>query len=254
MIDFNLRGKVALVSGASGNLGGAIATAFALQGVSVGLLYGSVSSCERTEALARRLSCLDGVRACALHADLHVEKLCSRAVETAFDEFGSLDILVNNAGIFSESDQVSLSEKMWDEVMDTNVKGLWRMCRLSFEHLASSRGAVVNLCSINAFRPGFGGTVHYDASKGAVASYTRSLAAEWARHGIRVNAVAPGLVDAKRLHETAADLVERYERRAALGRLVTAEDVASIVCFLASDASRAMTGEIVSADCGYGMM
>lgn len=254
MIDFGLRGKVALVSGASGNLGGSIATTLAMQGVSVGLLHGSAASAGRTEALAWRLSCLDGVRAAAWHADLHDERQCEATVDAAAKHFGRIDFLVNNAGIFTVSEQRDLTETMWDEVMDTNVKGVWRMCRLSFDHLAASGGVVVNVCSINAFRPGFGGTAHYDASKGAVAAYTRSLAAEWARYGIRVNAVAPGLIDAVPLRERAGDLVGRYEKRAALGRLVTSEDVASIVCFLLSEASRAMTGEIVTADCGYGMM
>ncbi|MDD4220567.1 MAG: SDR family oxidoreductase, partial [Sphaerochaetaceae bacterium] len=105
-----------------------------------------------------------------------------------------------------------------------------------------------------AFRPGFGGTAHYDASKGAVASYTRSLAKEYAPFNIRVNAVAPGLIDAVQLREHAPDLVELYEHRAALKQLVKPQEVASIVCFLSSAASRPMTGEIVRADCGYGMM
>lgn len=254
MIDFGLQGKSALVTGASGNLGGAIASALAMQGVSVGLLYGKSSSKARTENLAQRLSCFDGVSSLALQADVCDEEQCACAIEETVSRFGSLDILVNNAGLFTVASQESLTEEAWDLVMDTNLKGLWRLSRLSLAHLMQRNGVVVNIASINAFRPGFGGTAHYDASKGAVVSYTRSLAAEWAPYGIRVNAVAPGLIDADRLNEEAPDLVERYRKRSAMGRLVTAEDIASIVCFLASDASRAMTGEVVAADCGYGMM
>lgn len=254
MMDFNLRSKVALVSGASGNLGGVIASSLAMQGASVALLYGSAHSLETTERLAQRLSCLEGVQAIAIRCDVRNEASVSRAIDAVRSRFGQLDIVVNNVGIFTTSDQETLSEDDWDAVMDTNVKGLWRVVRLAFPLLLQSESVVVNICSINAFRPGFGNTAHYDASKGAVAAYTRSLAAEWARYGIRVNAVAPGLISSDRLLEDAPDLVERYERRAALGCLVDPGDIASIVCFLASEASRAMTGEIVTADCGYGMM
>lgn len=253
-MDFELRGKKALVTGASGNLGSAIATTLAMQGVSVGLFYGSPSSLGPTQRLAQRLSCLDFVDALVLPGDVRNEEILNDSIATFLAHFGKLDILVNNAGIFTSSSQLDLPEKDWDAVMDINVKGMWRMCRLSFPHLVQSRGSVVNICSINAFRPGFGGTAHYDASKGAVAAYTRSLAAEFAPHGIRVNAVAPGLIDAVRLRDDAPNLVDRYENRAALKRLVAPEDIAQIVAFLASDASRAMTGEIVAADCGYGMM
>ncbi len=253
MIDFGLCGKVALVTGASGNLGGAIASALAMQGASVGLFYGSDHSRARTESLARRLACLDGVRAQAVLADVRSEASVHDAIELSVSQLGEPDILVNNAGIFSVSSQEDLTEEAWDAVMDTNIKGVWRMCRLALVHLMQVRGTIVNICSINAFRPGFGGTAHYDASKGALVSYTRSLASELAPFGIRVNGVAPGLIDAPSLHEHTPDLVRRYRSRAALGRLVTTEEIASIVCFLASGASSAMTGEIMTADCGYGM-
>lgn len=253
-MDFELRGKKALVTGASGNLGSAIATVLAMQGVSVGLFYGSRNSGEATQRLAQRLSCLDFVVAIALHGDVRSEDSLNDSIAAFLAHFGQMDILVNNAGIFTSSSQENLPEEDWDAVMDINVKGIWRMCRLSFPHLIQSRGTVVNICSINAFRPGFGGTAHYDASKGAVAAYTRSLAAEYAPYGVRVNAVAPGLIDAVRLRDDAPDLVGHYKNRAALKRLVAPEDIAQVVAFLASDASRAMTGEIVAADCGYGMM
>ncbi len=253
-MDFELQGKKALVTGASGNLGGAIATALALQGVSVALLYGSPTSKETTKKLADRLSCLDGVEALALCADVRDEKMLISSIDACITQFGSLDIVINNAGIFTSSLQSDLPEEQWDAVMDINIKGMWRVCRLTLPFLQETQGTVVNICSINAFRPGFGGTAHYDASKGAVAAYTRSLAKEYGPYGVRVNAVAPGLIDAVQLREHAPDLVEAYEQRAALKQLVKPEEIASIVCFLSSAASQAMTGEIVVADCGYGMM
>lgn len=253
-MDFALRGKKALVTGASGNLGGAIATALALQGVSVALLYGSLTSQNRTEQLAERLACLDGVEAIALLGDVRDEQVLEASIEACKAQFGSLDFVINNAGIFTNSTQADLTEDAWDAVMHINVKGIWRVCRLTLPLLAETKGCVVNISSINAFRPGFGGTAHYDASKGAVASYTRSLAKEYAPLGVRVNAVAPGLIDAIKLREHAPDLVEAYEQRAALHQLIKPEEIATIVCFLCSAGSKAMTGEIVTADGGYGMM
>lgn len=253
-MDFELRGKKALVTGASGNLGGAIATALALQGVSVALLYGSPTSQNKTQKLAERLSCLDGVEAIALRGDVRDEEGLAASIDACIAQFDSLDSIINNAGVFTSSLQSDLPEEQWDTVMDVNIKGIWRVCRLTLPFLQATKGTVVNICSINAFRPGFGGTAHYDASKGAVAAYTRSLAKEYAPYGIRVNAVAPGLIDAAQLRENAPDLVDAYEQRAALKQLVKPEDIASLVCFLSSPASQAMTGEIVTADGGYGMM
>jgi NAD(P)-dependent dehydrogenase (short-subunit alcohol dehydrogenase family) len=254
MMDFDLRKKHALITGAGGNLGGAIATELAMQGVSVALMYGSFQSKERTKRLAERLSCFDDVDAFAIHCDITDAKGVHDAIQACIERFSSIDILVNNAGIFTSSSQEDLAETDWDAVMDINVKGLWRTVRECSQALKQSRGVVVNVCSINAFRPGFGNTAHYDASKGAIAAYTRSLAAEYAPYGVRVNAVAPGLLDSRSLREHAPDLVGLYTQRAALRRLVSPQEIASIICFLASGASSAMTGEIVAADCGYAMM
>jgi 3-oxoacyl-[acyl-carrier protein] reductase len=254
MMDFRLQDKVALVTGASGNLGRAIGLALAQSGASVALLYGSARSSQPTEEYAQELARLYQVKTMALHGDVRSEASMVAAVSEVVAKFGLLSILVNNAGVFTVGLQEALAEEDWDTVMDTNVKGIWRTCRLAIKYLRETRGTVVNICSINALHPGFGGTAHYDASKGAVAAYTRSLAKELAPDGIRVNAVAPGLIMADSLRADAPDLMGLYERRAALGRLVNPAEVASVVCFLASEAASAMTGEVLAADCGYVMM
>ncbi len=254
MMDFQLQGKVAMVTGASGNLGRAISLALAQSGAAVALLYGSMRSMRPTEEYAHELSRMHNARTMALHGDVRSEASMLAAVSEVVAKFGSLSILVNNAGVFTVGRQETLAEPDWDTVMDTNVKGMWRTCRLATRYLRDSKGVVVNICSINAVHPGFGGTAHYDASKGAVAAYTRSLAKELGPDGIRVNAVAPGLLMADTLQSESRDLVDMYERRAVLGRLVEPAEIASVVCFLASKASSAMTGEVLSADCGYVMM
>ncbi len=253
-MDFQLQGKVAMVTGASGNLGRSISLALAQGGAAVALLYGSTRSMRPTEEYARELSRLCNVKTMALHGNVRSEASMVAAVSEVVANLGSLSILVNNAGVFTVGRQETLDESDWDTVMDTNVKGIWRTCRLTAKYLRASRGTVVNICSINATHPGFGGTAHYDASKGAVAAYTRSLAKELGPEGIRVNAVAPGLLMADNLRSEARDLVDAYEQRAVLGRLVKPAEIASVVCFLASAASSAITGEVLAADCGYVMM
>jgi 3-oxoacyl-[acyl-carrier protein] reductase len=254
MMDFQLKNEVALVTGASGNLGRAICLAFAQSGAKVALLYGSPKSEAMTTNYARELTDMYGVETMACYGDVCSEEIMSQAMNSILTRFGSLSILVNNAGLFTVGEQESLPEWDYDRVMDTNMKGLWRTCRLAIPFLRSCAGCIVNICSINAFHPGFGGTVHYDASKGAVAAYTRSLAKELSTQGIRVNAVAPGLLESDSLRSGAPDLVEMYEKRSALKRLVKPNEIASIVCLLASEAASAMTGEVLNVDCGYVMM
>lgn len=158
--------------------------------------------------------------------------------------FEGLDLLVNNAGIFTEGGQETLSDDDFLSVMDVNVVGLFRMTRACLPLLRRRNGAVVNVSSINALHPGFGSTAHYDGSKGFVSAYTRSLAAET---GLRVNAVAPGLVDASRLRGT--PLAETYSQHSVFGGMVKAGDVASAVLFLAS--SRGIYGQTLVVDNGY---
>ena len=253
-MDFQLQGKVAMVTGASGNLGRAICLALAQSGASVALLYGSARSMRPTEEYAYELSRMCNVKTMVFQGDVRSEASMVAAVSEVMAKFGSLSILVNNAGVFTVSRQESLPETDWDTVMDTNVKGMWRTCRLATRYLRETKGTVVNICSINAMHPGFGGTAHYDASKGAVAAYTRSLAKELGPDGIRVNAVAPGLLMSDSLRSEAHELVDMYEKRAVLSRLVSPAEIASVVCFLASQASSAITGEVLAADCGYVMM
>lgn len=163
---------------------------------------------------------------------------------------GGLDILVNNSGIFSVSSQAELSLEEWNRIWGVNMGGLFLCCREAFPLLAPG-SSVINMASINAYHPGFGGTAHYDATKGGVVAYTRSLAEEWAPGGITVNAVAPGLVDTPQLRESAPELVRRVEARTPLGKLTAPEDVANTVLYLASSLASRVTGQTIIVDGGY---
>ena len=252
-MDLLLKGKKALVTGGMSNLGKAICASLASEGVEIYFTYSNSHKRKEAYSFCELLQQRYSVNSTPVCIDLRSRESIQHEIEKTFQET-SLDILINNAGIFTVNNQKTLSESDWDEVMDVNVKGLWLMVKYTQRYLENTKGVIVNISSMNASRPGFGGTSHYDASKGAVSAYTRSLAKELSVYGIRVNAVAPGLINSKQLHISAPDLVASYTDRAALHTLVEVDDIAHIVTFLSSKLSVAMTGEIVAADCGYAMM
>lgn len=217
--------RKALITGGNSNLGKAIRKAFEEKGYEV---YYTVSSKEK----------VDGPRAIA--ADLRDEK----EVASALSVFKELDVLVNNAGIFTEGSQDSLPTELFDAVMDLNVKGLFLVTRTLLPALKRASGSIVNISSMNAMHPGFGTTAHYDASKGAVSSYTASLAAET---GLRVNAVAPGLIDVQGLR--GSDLEKRWNGHTVRNRMMRPEEIAKAVVFLAE--SNGIYGQTLLVDNGY---
>jgi 3-oxoacyl-[acyl-carrier protein] reductase len=192
----------------------------------------------------------EGARAATLRSVSGVTPLCVDVTSgdglQALSAVGSVDVLVNNSGVFESYTEKEIPLSAWDKVFDVNIRGLHRVVQRLLPVFAPS-GAIVNIASINALHPGFGKTVSYDASKGAVVAYTQSLAAEIAP--IRVNAVAPGLLDAPYLHAEGNTVREQFESRALLGRMVKPEEVAQAVLFEAENT--AMTGQVIVVDCGY---
>ena len=213
-----------LVTAGRSNLGKAICRAFEDAGCEV--LY-TVSSKDRIDSPN------------AIAADLTDED----SVVSALSEIKELDVLVNNAGIFTEGKQESLSTADFDKVMDLNVRGLFLVTRTLLPALKKCNGSIVNIASMNALHPGFG-TSHYDASKGAVAAYTASLAAET---GLRVNALAPGLIDTEGLHGT--ELEKHWKNHTVKARMLSPSELADIVLFLAQ--STGIYGQTILADNGY---
>ena len=213
-----------LVTAGRSNLGKALCRAFADAGYEV--LY-TVSSKEKIDSPN------------AICADLTDED----SVVSALSEIKELDVLVNNAGVFTEGKQESLSTEDFDKVMDLNVRGLFLVTRALLPALKKCNGSIVNIASMNALHPGFG-TSHYDASKGAVAAYTASLAAET---GLRVNALAPGLIDTEGLHET--ELEKHWKSHTVKTQMMGPSELADIVLFLAR--STGIYGQTILADNGY---
>ena len=164
--------------------------------------------------------------------------------ESFLSEVGEVDCLVNNAGVFTEGKQLSLPEESFDKVFQVNMKGLFQVTQALLPSLMKRDGSIVNVCSINAIHPGFGSTAHYDATKGAVKAYTASLAMET---GLRVNAVAPGLLSAGRLKGSA--LENYWCGHSVRAEMVEPMDVANAIYFLAT--SKGIYGQCIVVDNGY---
>jgi len=247
---FSLKDKVAVVTGGVVNIGRGISLKLAAAGAQLAIIYNSSST--QAENLSKKLS-HTGCKHLLFKADLKNEAMVIETIAKVVEHFGRIDVLVNNAGIFSLSMQHELDACNWDELFDLNLKGLFLCSREVLKQMMKQAegGTIVNIASINGMHPGFGMTAHYDATKGGVIAYTRSLAAEVAPFGIRVNAVAPGLVDSENLRQFAPELAATVEKRTPLKKLATPGDVGNAVLFLASPASQHITGEIITVDGGY---
>lgn len=245
-----LKGKTALITGAAVNIGRATVLRLAQAGANVAIIYHK--SAKEISNLSHEINGL-GADYITLQANITNETEVKNVLNTIHEHFGSINVLVNNAGVFGLSMQEDLPSDEWDKVFDLNAKGLFMVTREVIKTMKQNAfgGAIVNMASINGLHPGFGQTAHYDASKGAVIAYTKSLAAELAQYNIRVNAVAPGLVDSESLRTYAADLAQMVEKRTPLLKLATHEDIANAVLFLACEISSHVTGEVIVVDGGY---
>jgi NAD(P)-dependent dehydrogenase (short-subunit alcohol dehydrogenase family) len=246
LLDF--RGKTVLVTGASGGLGGGIASRFAQAGADVVVAYRTNQG--GAHAVVKGIESA-GRRALALQADLSQSAGVAALVDKTIQAFSALDVLINNAGAYPVSALLDMSETEFDQVIADNLRSV-HLCTQAAARAMIARGrggAIVNVASIEAHNPAPQHS-HYVAAKAAVVMYTRSAALELGGQGIRVNCVSPGLIWREGLERDWPDGVHGYLGAAPLGRLGQPDDVADACLFLASPAARWITGADLVVDGG----
>src|SRR5262245_4896146 len=245
--------KVAVITGAATGIGRASALLFARAGARVSLTDTRGAELERTVADVRAA----GGEVTSAVVDLARPENCAAAVDAAFRTFGRLDVLLNNAGVGTMvvgGTVETISVEHWDLAQDVNVRAMYLVSRAAVPHLRSAGGgAIVNVSTVSAFHGSVGRPSHaYAASKGAVLSLTRAMAASYGRDRIRVNAICPGAIRTR----LTADIIEDVERAAKagrgipLGRVGEPEDIARCALFLASDDASFVSGAHLVADGG----
>lgn len=237
-------GKVCLVTGAGRGIGAATTRRLAEEG---GIVWACDISLESVNAVCDEL-CDEGYEAHPLELDVRDEKAARQMVMKIRKESGSLDVLVNNAGIMRDALIGMVPKSLMDEIYSVNVWGVANMIQVAAKvMMRQGHGSIVNLCSIVGVE-GNPGQLVYSATKGAVAAMTKTASKELSPKGIRVNAVAPGMIDTEMFRSIGPEHMADRLSHVRMGRLGTPEDVADAILFLASDLSRYVTGEILGVD------
>ncbi len=246
-----IKGKVAVVTGASRGIGRAIVLKLASCGCHVAFNY--LKSKEQALTLKKEAENY-GVRCMASCVDIKDFSAVKKWIEETKKDLGALDILVNNAGIIIDKAFMLMPPEDWHQVIDTNLHGVFnasRACIVTF--LKQKKGDIINISSVSGII-GLPRQVNYSASKGGVDAFTKALAKEVAAYGVRVNSIAPGFIDTEIVSRVSAEewakIKEKIEEIVPLGRIGQPEDVANFVVFLLSKEAQYLTGQVIQVDGG----
>ena len=250
----DLTGKTALVTGASSGIGAATAAVFADLGAKVAIGYHRNK--EGAENVLAGIKSAGG-KAIAIQADVRETDGIKALVKSVTDNLGAIDILVNNAGSLVSRQRIQeISEATWDEILNLNLTSAMLCSQIVAPSMIERKsGAIVNVSSIAGRTGGGPGAIAYSAAKGGLTTFTKSLAKELAPHGIRVNAVSPGVIDTP-FHEvfSTPEMIRGFVSQIPLGRIGTSVEIATAIAFLASDAASYIVGETIEINGGQLML
>ena len=245
-----LDGKVAIVTGASRGIGRSVAISLAKAGAKVVINYaGNTAAAEEVKAIIEAA----GGQGLLVQADVANEDAVAAMVKQTVNAFGRIDILVNNAGITRDNLLMRMKEGDWDDVMNTNLKGIF-MCTKAISRVMMKQkyGKIINMTSVVGLT-GNAGQSNYAAAKAGVIGFTKSMAKELASRGITVNAIAPGFINTDMTSVLSNQIKDELITKIPLGRLGSTEDVAAAVLFLVSDSANYVTGQTLNIDGGMVM-
>ncbi|MEP7163067.1 MAG: 3-oxoacyl-[acyl-carrier-protein] reductase [Ferruginibacter sp.] len=244
-----LQDKVAIVTGAARGIGEAIALKFAEQGAHVAFTYVSDGSKGKATALETKLRSM-GVNAKAYQSNAGDFAACEIFVNEVMQEFNKIDICVNNAGISKDNLLLRMTPEQWDDVMQVNLKSVFNMTKQVIRPMMKAKsGSIINMSSVIG-EMGNAGQSSYAASKAGIIGFTKSIAKELGSRNIRCNAIAPGFVETDMTsYLKDGEGAEKYKADIPLGRFASADDIANVALFLASDMGNYITGQVISA-CG----
>ena len=239
-----LADQVAIITGGARGIGQAIAVRFAEEGAKVAV----VDIAEPVETV--RMVEEKGSAGLALVADVRSNEAAHDTVRTVLDTWGQVDILVNNAGVIRDKLLLAMTPEEWETVLRINLDGVYNFCHAVIRPMLSrKRGSIINMSSYSG-QHGARGQTNYAASKGGINALTKSLASEVGRKGIRVNAIAPGMVETAMSEAVRGLIGDNLKRIIPLGRAGKPEDIANLALFLASDEASYITGQVITIDGG----
>ncbi len=241
-----LKGKVAIITGATRGIGKGIALKFAKEGADIAFTY--VSSEEKAKALEKELTAFN-IKAKGYQSNAGVYEEAQTLIESIVEEFGQIDVLINNAGITRDGLLMRMGEDDWDAVMETNLKSVFNMTKASLRTFLKQRnGSIINMSSIVGVQ-GNAGQSNYSASKAGIIGFTKSIAQEIGSRNIRCNVIAPGFIETEMTGALDQEVIKKWIENIPLKRAGTTDDIANTCLYLSTDMSSYVTGQVLSV-CG----